>query len=142
MIYNRYSTNGKPYKLNHTDYLGAKGIGLIRVATPVGEVDVYSTHLHASYILESHLADQKHDEYLACRVAQAFECAKFVEATRRSRLLVLMGDFNSTSDSTCIKLQSAIVEGLRDAFAELHPQADGFTFSTHDNPFTKGKNIT
>jgi hypothetical protein len=31
------------------DFVGAKGVGLARVAAPVGLVDVFVTHLHANY---------------------------------------------------------------------------------------------
>lgn len=33
----------------HCDYIGAKGVGLARLQTPAGAIDVYLSHLHADY---------------------------------------------------------------------------------------------
>ena len=45
----RFSVNGQPYQMLHCDYLGGKGIGLARLYTPAGAVDLYISHLHADY---------------------------------------------------------------------------------------------
>ncbi|CAN0317520.1 unnamed protein product, partial [Ectocarpus fasciculatus] len=45
----RFSANGQPYQLQHSDYLGGKGLGLARLHTPAGAVDLYVSHLHGDY---------------------------------------------------------------------------------------------
>lgn len=49
----RFSANGQPYQLLHCDYLGGKGVGLARLHTPAGAVDLYISHLHADYSSET-----------------------------------------------------------------------------------------
>ena len=39
-LYRRFTVTGKIYMLHEADYLGAKGCGLVRLATPAGPVDV------------------------------------------------------------------------------------------------------
>jgi len=63
--YLRFPVNGKPYKIWHGDYYGAKGCGLCRVLTPVGLVDVFVTHLLSCYA-----QPDEFDEYEVNRVAQ------------------------------------------------------------------------
>lgn len=45
----KFSANGQPYKVEHSDYLGGKGVGLVRLHTPAGVVDLYVSHLHGDY---------------------------------------------------------------------------------------------
>ena len=67
-------------------------------------VDVYNTHLHASYVDSvKYKGMEVVDEYLSTRVSQAFELAQFVRSTAHNHLAILAGDLNSTPDSTCIK---------------------------------------
>jgi endonuclease/exonuclease/phosphatase family metal-dependent hydrolase len=77
------------------------------LATPWGEMPVFSTHL----------------SWGAC---QWLELARFVGERPRALPSVLMGDFNATEDMPQIAslLRTA---GLRDAFRELHPTAPGPT---------------
>jgi len=64
VIFKRFSINGKMYKAAHADYMGAKGVGLVRIdvsqliyphldgsdtCRPVVGIDVFLTHLHANY---------------------------------------------------------------------------------------------
>jgi hypothetical protein len=63
MHFKRYSINGKMYQCAHSDYMLAKGVGLVRVdvselaypnvapgaCRPVVGVDIFLTHLHANY---------------------------------------------------------------------------------------------
>jgi hypothetical protein len=57
--------------VHHHDWQVGKGVGLARVLTPSGVVDVYVSHFVSQYEDES-------DEYIAHRVAQALEAASFV----------------------------------------------------------------
>ena len=65
--YHMYTTNGKWYNIHHSDYFGAKGVGLVRLRTPHGTVDVFTSHLHAKYIESESTVP---DEYLATRLSQ------------------------------------------------------------------------
>eukprot|EP01135_Chromosphaera_perkinsii_P001046 Nk52_evm16s157 gene=Nk52_evmTU16s157 len=70
----RFQPNGKPYRVRHADWFGAKVIGCCRIQHPdIGVVDVHTTHLHAEYVRGS-----PGDEYLAHRTAQAYQAARFV----------------------------------------------------------------
>lgn len=201
IVFKRFSINGKMYSLAHSDYMGAKGVGLVRVdvselvyaaeargCRPVVGVDVFLTHLHANYTdffydyrkwmplvheyeareervaaaagkagltladdasLRSHLPIPPirdiADEYLAHRVLQSFELARFIAAQRRPDFLTLLcGDLNSPPYDLCIQLIQSVSLGqspgcvprLIDAFAQLHPNSHGFTCGSTDNSFT------
>ncbi|CAN0463754.1 unnamed protein product, partial [Hapterophycus canaliculatus] len=88
IFHQRFSVNGQPYQLQHADYVGGKGVGLARLHTPAGLVDLYVSHLHADY---SRGKGQKApDRYKAHRVAQAFELAHIIRLTCRSPLVLLL----------------------------------------------------
>lgn len=136
-LYRKFVINGKPHKIHHGDYYAHKGVGLARILTPVGMIDVYNTHLHASYvdyIKFKHLPNV-FDEYLSHRVAQAFELAQFVRSTAHNPLAILAGDMNSIPSSVSIKCIKAIT-GFTDAHAE-----ELLTFGTLDNTFGANKYI-
>lgn len=97
-----YSVNGKPQRLLHLDWWVGKGVVLVRLAdTRVGPVDVYVTHTVAAYVDwdqegESDEALAGRDEYATQRVLQAYECAQWIQLTRRKHAgCVLLGDFNA-----------------------------------------------
>ena len=188
VAFHRFSINGKMIKLGHSDYMGAKGVGLARVdvseivfpslppgsCRPVVGVDVFLTHLHANYtnffydyrkwlpmLLEqaagddgamapdgsashvgpccpddppaySHTQAQADaqlpipdlrdicDEYLAHRVLQSFELARFVAAHRRPDFLTLLcGDLNCPPYDLCTQIIQSITFG---SVSGLSPQ--------------------
>ncbi|KAF6255870.1 Endonuclease/exonuclease/phosphatase [Scenedesmus sp. NREL 46B-D3] len=45
----RYAAGGFATSIGCGDYYAGKGVGWVRLATPLGEVDVFNTHLHANY---------------------------------------------------------------------------------------------
>jgi len=136
--YHLYTVNGKWYTIWHGDYLGGKGIGLVRIKTHHGLVDVYMSHLHAKYT-EANIGDlQSHpeDEYRATRLAQAWELSRFIQLTARSPLVIVSIDANSPAGSPCCRLQR-LLTGLRDAWAEGHAESDdGFTVGTIGNTWS------
>ncbi|CAM9835918.1 unnamed protein product, partial [Phaeothamnion confervicola] len=108
-IFQRFAVNGQPHKLSHADYLGAKGVGICRLATPAGAVDVYITHLHADGGRGSNGGG---DEYMAHRVAQAWQLAQFVQLTAKSPLAMVLGDLNAAPGSVAAGLPRSVA-GLR-----------------------------
>lgn len=142
VIWKRFLVNGKPYKLHHSDYLAGRGVGLIRLRSPCGPIDVYVTHLHAMYV-----NSPEHDEYQAHRVGQAFEAAQFIRATARAPLVIVMGDFNSWPNSIPMQLMRQFVR-LQDAWLVCNPENmeldlpnAGCTFGTEDNDFSYHKGV-
>jgi sphingomyelin phosphodiesterase 2 len=45
----RYAAAGFASSIGCGDYYAGKGVGWVRLSTPLGEVDVFNTHLHANY---------------------------------------------------------------------------------------------
>lgn len=75
-----------PYIPWHVDWMAEKGIGVVRLATPAGPVDVGNTHLHASYAM---------GDYGFVQLSQALQVADLLSATAAEMPpLLLMGDLN------------------------------------------------
>ncbi|GAX73341.1 hypothetical protein CEUSTIGMA_g794.t1 [Chlamydomonas eustigma] len=47
--FHQYSAAGDPLAIACGDYLAAKGFGWVRLASPIGPLDVFNTHTHANY---------------------------------------------------------------------------------------------
>ncbi|CEO95763.1 hypothetical protein PBRA_004476 [Plasmodiophora brassicae] len=145
VVWKRFLINGKPYKLHHSDYLAGRGVGLLRLSSPTGPIDVFVTHLHAMYV-----DNPDDDEYLSHRMGQAFETAQFIRATARAPLVVVMGDFNCWPNSVSMCMLRSFVS-LRDAWDYCHPTSEsrdaavedwsGCTFGTPDNAFSYKEGI-
>jgi hypothetical protein len=154
--YHRYTVNGKIHRFDHSDYLGAKGVGLCRILINPGQektkgsavgVDLFLTHLHANYSHYYHNYNLTYrgqiqtnsavDEYLAHRVAQAYELARFIAANRRADYLtVLAGDLNAPPYDIVIHLLQKLA-GLHDSFSIKNPNDAGYTSAARDNTFFK-----
>ncbi|KAJ0403082.1 hypothetical protein P43SY_009149 [Pythium insidiosum] len=134
-MYYSFSLSGRPYALHEADYIANKGAGHLRVQTPVGEIDLYVTHLIANY---NHLGKPgPGDRYLPHRVAQAYELVRLISNTARNDLVLVCGDFNSPSDCTVLRLPRHLLQ-IRDAFTDKNNH-DGLTFATEDNKFSHGE---
>jgi len=102
---------------------------LARCRTPAGPVNVYTTHLN-------HRAEDG-----ATRAAQVRAVDEFVAGHRSALPQVLAGDFNAAPTAPEIRFLRGelLLEGRRtyweDAFAELHPEAPGWTWAGR-NPLT------
>lgn len=129
-------TGGRPFRLDQWDFQSGKGIGLTRLKLPqgLGTVDVYVSHLQAQY------GDAAGDAYAAQRALQAFECAAFIRATRRSDLTILLADLNAGPASDVYALLTRLC-GLQDAYSSCAapPVARSIqdaTFGGIDNTFS------
>ncbi|XP_076311465.1 neutral sphingomyelinase isoform X3 [Tachypleus tridentatus] len=84
-----FSLNGYAHKIQHGDWFGGKVVGLCKVLHRGIRINLYVTHFHAEY-------NKLHDQYLAHRIAQAFEFSQFVQLTSETADLTIMaGDFNT-----------------------------------------------
>ncbi|NXA39556.1 NSMA phosphodiesterase, partial [Eudromia elegans] len=129
----RYSLNGYPYMLQHGDWFCGKAVGLVvlRIAG-IGVTAAWSPlQLHAEYCRDK-------DTYLAHRLVQTWELARFIRHTSRAADVVLLGgDLNTQPQDLGMRLLRGCT-GLRDAFAEaerFEGCKDGCTLIP-DNCFT------
>ena len=159
----RYRVNGLLQRFDHSDWVAAKGVGLIRVDMtersthwqPGDErvlADVFVTHLHANYSnyyfhyastypapLTSTLplSTACPDFYLPHRVAQAFDLARFYLTQRHtSHLSVLCGDLNAAPYDIVLHLIQGMT-GLRDAWVDEGGDDAGYTCGAHDNTYSR-----
>ncbi|TMW62320.1 hypothetical protein Poli38472_009813 [Pythium oligandrum] len=133
-MYHPFSLSGRPYALHEADFVANKGVGLLRVQTPAGQFDLYVTHLIANYNYLGRPGPG--DRYLAHRITQSYELARFINATNRNDLTVVCGDFNSPDDCLVLGIPRELVQ-LRDAFTDMNSH-DGLTFATEDNIYSHG----
>lgn len=90
------------------------------VATPWGELPVFSTHL----------------SWGAC---EAPDVARFVAERRAALPSVLMGDFNATPESTAIRYLTGEA-GMIDVFRAVHPDAPGDT--VWQRPYARERTVS
>ena len=118
----KYRMAGKPEKPQHGDYYAGKGIGLTRIQTPKGQIDVYNTHTHAQY---EHTERNEYTIYNACNL---YEAARFITAHSTRNPLILCGDLNTQPNEIGYRIIQTI-GALTDAYAHLHGDLPGITFS-------------
>ncbi|KAG9323984.1 hypothetical protein KVV02_007306 [Mortierella alpina] len=113
----RFALNGDPMAIHRGDWWDGKGCASVVLAHPtVGEIEVFNTHLHATY----HEAGTQ-DPYLGCRLVQAWEMAAlFRTASALGRHVIALGDLNSAPNTLVIKLLTQFA-GLTDSWDSLHP---------------------
>jgi sphingomyelin phosphodiesterase 2 len=107
--FERFQLPGVPPRLDHPDYYGGKGFGLVRLATRGGALWLADTHLHARY-----RSDVPH-AYRAYRVGQITQLA--MRAARIREPIVLAGDFNLEEGDVEYRVLAGLT-GARDAAAE------------------------
>ncbi|KAG5436953.1 hypothetical protein PCANB_001363 [Pneumocystis canis] len=97
----RYSLNGKPSAFYHGDWYVGKGVAIATLLMPNGKkLEFFNTHLHASY-------EKDKDSYLCHRISQAWEISKLISsAFAAGKIIIIVGDFNSTPDSIIFKIIS------------------------------------
>lgn len=134
VLYHSFALSGRPYALHEADFVANKGVGLLQLETPAGQIDLYVTHLLANYNALG--APGPGDRYLPHRTGQSYELARFIAATSKNELTVVCGDFNSPSDSIELRIPKEIVQ-LRDAFTDMNDH-DGLTFAAADNKYSFG----
>jgi endonuclease/exonuclease/phosphatase family metal-dependent hydrolase len=82
-----------PYIPWHVDWLSRKGVGIVRLQTPLGLVDVANTHLHASYAI---------GDYAFVQLSQALQINDVLGGLARPEEtppLLLVGDLNVVPSS-------------------------------------------
>ena len=135
-LYHSFGLSGRPYALHESDFVANKGVGLLRVETPAGQIDVYVTHLLANYNTRG--APGPGDFYQSHRVGQSYELSQFILATSRNSLTIVCGDFNSSPDCLELKVPRQWL-CLRDAFTDTNDDEDGLTFASPDNKYSHGE---
>jgi len=124
-----FRLTGRLQNIHEGDYFAGKGIGLARLQTPHGLLDVYNLHTLAQY------HSDERDIYRAHRAAMLFEAALFVKTVSAQTPALIMGDFNAQPEHLPYRLFRALT-GAGDSYAELHPDQAGYTFS-RDNPYNR-----
>ncbi len=122
VAFHRYSLNGKFEKIWHGDYYGGKGIGLARIQTPIGLIDVYNTQPVAQY------SSDIDDEYRIHRTTAMYEAAKFINTNSSENPIIALGDFNTRPDQFEFKIIRELV-GLVDCYPLLYPNDPGVTIT-------------
>jgi len=123
----RYRLGGTVETIWHGDYIAGKGVGLTRIQTPAGVVDVYNTHAIAQYHPDAM------DTYRAHRAAQLYEATRYIGAETTTNPLIFCGDFNVRPDHLGYMVVRTLL-GLDDVWAALRPDQPGQT-SSYDNPY-------
>lgn len=134
-LYHSFSLSGRPYALHESDFVANKGVGLLRVETPAGQIDVYVTHLLANYNVGGKPGPG--DFYRGHRTGQSYELTQFISATNRNDLTIVCGDFNSSPDCLELKVPKQLLS-LRDAYTDTNDE-DGLTFASPDNKYSHGE---
>ncbi|KAG7376772.1 Sphingomyelin phosphodiesterase 2, neutral membrane (Neutral sphingomyelinase) [Phytophthora pseudosyringae] len=134
-LYHSFSLSGRPYALHESDFVANKGVGLLRVETPAGQIDVYVTHLLANYNAGGKPGPG--DFYQWHRTGQSYELTQFISATNRNKLTIVCGDFNSSPDCLELKVPKQLL-CLRDAYTDTN-DGDGLTFASPDNKYSHGE---
>ncbi|OWZ15939.1 Sphingomyelin phosphodiesterase [Phytophthora megakarya] len=134
-LYHSFSLSGRPYALHESDFVANKGVGLLRVETPAGQIDVYVTHLLANYNARGKPGPG--DFYQSHRTGQSYELTRFIQATNRNKLTIVCGDFNSSPDCLELKVPKQLLS-LRDTYTDTNDE-DGLTFASPDNKYSHGE---
>lgn len=97
---------------------------LVSVESPMGELDIVTTHL-------SWRSDEKEARLVqAGLILDSFTPSQWTGADARA---ILLGDFNATEDEPAVQLAN---QRLKDAYRACHPKEPGYTWS-RENPLTK-----
>lgn len=112
-MYKSFSINGIPHHFEHSDYYTSKGVAFCRIATLQGDIELYITHLHASY-------DSGHLDYLSCRSSQMYELTQFVKSTAKSPLVMVIGDFNAQRGEVPYQIFSELLPHFNDCWYECN----------------------
>lgn len=124
--FHRFRMGGKPLDFAHGDYYAGKGIGLTRIDTAEGKIDVYNCHTHAQY--EAH----PDNEYAVYNEANLYEAARFIYAHSNNCSTVMCGDLNTRPEQLGYQIITKLGH-LANAYFSLHGQ---FPISySADNPY-------
>jgi len=124
-----FRMSGKPERIWQGDYYGRKGIGVLRLDTPYGLLDVYNTHTHAQY------QPELDNEYALFTDTNLYEAARFINIYSRDVPVILCGDLNTRPEQLGYELVVEIAQ-VTDFHASLCPNDPGYTFCP-DNYYVK-----
>lgn len=127
-IFHRFRMGGKPDDIAHGDYYAGKGIGLTRIDSSDGVVDIYNCHTHAQY------SSDISNEYAVYNETNLYEAARFIHSNSSNCPTVLCGDLNTRPDQAGYEIITKL-GNLSDAFYSRHEQFP-ITFS-NDNPYVE-----
>ena len=117
----QFTMCSSPFRVDHGDWYGAKGIGVCYIESPAGLLSVYNTHL---------VADYGKYTYVEHRIVEVMELVRFIQRTARGHA-ILLGDLNLTSDSIEYEIVTEF-GGLADLWKD---ENTFFTFNLPNNPF-------
>lgn len=126
--FHKFRMSGKPEALKHGDYYAGKGIGLTRINTADGLIDVYNCHPHAQY--------EPHDDndYAIYTDTNLYEAAHFIDSHSGASPVILAGDLNVRPDQSGYRIITQL-GALVDAYQYQHQQ-HSLTFSSQ-NPYVE-----
>lgn len=124
-----FRMSGKPERIWQGDFYGRKGIGVVRLNTPDGLLDVYNTHTHAQY------QPELDNEYALFTDTNLYEAARFINIYSRDVPVILCGDLNTRPEQLGYDLAIEVAQ-LVDFHAQLCPDDPGYTFCP-DNHYVK-----
>lgn len=129
--FHKFRMQGKPDDLLHGDYYAGKGIGLTRISSPDGMVDVYNCHTHAQY-------DPDNDnEYAVYTETNLYEVTRFIDSNSGASPVVLCGDLNTRPDQAGYRIVTQL-GALVDSYVYLNKRYP-ITLS-NKNPYTDSIN--
>lgn len=135
--HHRYSVNGIPHMIQHSDYYGGKGVGLCRLLSSDDKsIDLYVTHLHSTY-------ESDHKDYMSVRSVQMYELCEFIKDTHNpNSLFLLLGDLNTSEGQLPFEILKSSFYGLKDCWLEYIGDKSGdvadissCTFDCPDNTY-------
>lgn len=127
----RFRLGGRSEDVTHGDYYVGKGIGMVRLDTPDGLLDVYNLHPHAQYI------ELDDNEYAIFTDSNLYEAARFIHAHSPHAPAIICGDMNTRPNQNGYALLTSLAK-LRDTHSELYPDEVAVTYSPQ-NPYVKAE---
>ncbi|MCA9915689.1 MAG: endonuclease/exonuclease/phosphatase family protein, partial [Anaerolineae bacterium] len=124
--FQRFRLGGKPERLRQGDYYAGKGIGLTRIQTPDGLLDVYNCHTHAQY------EEDDDNEYAIFNETNLYEAARFIYTNSPENPVVVAGDLNSQPHQLGYETLTELT-GLVDAYEQVNHN-HAITYS-RSNPY-------
>lgn len=122
-----YRLSSRPEYHTQGDYYAGKGMGLVRLQTPYGDLDVYNTHAIAQY------APDYQDDLAGLRASNMYEAANFIQHFSHHNPAIVLGDFNVNPHQLGYQLLCTLAN-LTDCYEVIYPNDLSITFSL-DNPY-------